>query len=110
MYSLFIPLFLCINSSHSTLSQPRGIFFKDRKVRRRAFHFSAFKKNSPDFQTARAFEIVLIQLTRKDTVFYTNGSKIDSDFYVEAVVYSSQLGLQLMHKLPGNTSIFPAEA
>jgi len=40
---------------------------------------------------------------------YTDGSKSD-DYPVGAAIYSSELGLALKHKLPGDTSIFSAEA
>lgn len=43
-------------------------------------------------------------------VFYTDGSKTDDDTHVGAAVYSPTLKLKLKHKLPGQTSIYSAEA
>jgi len=39
-------------------------------------------------------------------LFYIDGSKIDNSFYLGATVYSPQLELYLMHKLPENILVF----
>ncbi|XP_071642940.1 uncharacterized protein [Temnothorax longispinosus] len=64
----------------------------------------------PNISNVNSLFLKETQSLRKDAIsFYTDGSKDDSGF-VGAGVFSPELAIQIMHKLPTQTSIFTAEA
>jgi len=50
------------------------------------------------------------QYTANAISFYTDGSKLDKDAPTGASVFSPDLKLNIMHRLPVETSVFTAEA
>ncbi|XP_071572505.1 uncharacterized protein [Temnothorax nylanderi] len=64
----------------------------------------------PRQQVQTAFEQAFGDVMRDTLVFYTDGSKTQSGNYVGSACHSPQIQLQIMHKLPSQTSVFTAEA
>ncbi|XP_071635064.1 uncharacterized protein [Temnothorax longispinosus] len=73
-------------------------------------HYTAFQfpEDVPNVDTI--FLDASSDIREGSTSFYTDGSKSDSGSFVGAGIYSPDFNLELMHRLPPETTIFSAEA
>lgn len=67
-------------------------------------------KALPSHLVQLIFENVFQKELTESVVFYTDGSKVDEGTYVGSAIYSPQLKLHDMYKLPSQASVFTAEA